>query len=246
MSLLNCPSCRVDVLAGAFCGNCGRPMPTPALASSGTRGPVATPPGMPPPPPHQPPANQGPPVGHPGFAAQQTGFGAAHFAQQPFPQQPFPQQPVPQQQPLRLGASGRRGPGIVVAITVLVLGAAGFAALGQGGTTHDITGQLSLYDSSAYSYKSSGSSCTGGSGYDDIQYGTQVVVTNEAGTTVATDALQSGTYDGTACTFDFTVHDVPNATYYRISAGRASRSGPQYSYDEIDQQHWSVHLSLGN
>ena len=128
---------------------------------------------------------------------------------------------------------------------MLALAAAGYAALGQG-EKHEVTGQLSVYDSSAYSYKTTGSSCTGGGGYDDIASGTQVVISDEAGTTVATDVLQSGTYDGSSCVFDFTVHDVPKAKYYRVSAGRASRSGPQYSYDEISKQHWSVQLSLGS
>jgi hypothetical protein len=185
-----------------------------------------------------------------GSFAQQPPFGGPPFPQQPsFAGASFPQQPgsgvyPSPQQPLRLSRSGRRGPGIIVGVTVLALVAGGYVALGQP-EKHDVTGQLSLYDSSSFYGKSAGSSCSGDGGYGDVEYGAQVVVTDEAGTTVATDTLESGSYDGTACVFDFTVHDVPKAKYYRVTTGRASRNGPQYSYDEIRQQHWSVQLTLG-
>ena len=127
---------------------------------------------------------------------------------------------------------------------MLALAAAGYVALGKA-EHHDLNGQLSLYDTDFYG-KTAGSSCSGYGGYNDIGSGTQVVVTDESGTTVATDSLSSGTYDGTYCVFEFTVHDVPKAKYYRVRAGSDTRGGPQYSYQEMSRRHWSVDLTLGS
>jgi hypothetical protein len=248
MPMVTCPFCRSTVLAGPFCGDCGRalthaPMPGAVPTMAFAAAPTAAPTGS-------------APFGSAPFGS--APFGSAPFGPQPVgappmpptgfvppfpPMPPFPPHTHgPRSTPLSLGRP-RRFTGVVVAAIVLVLGTVGYLALGSS-EHHTLTGSLSLYDSDYDG--SAGSSCSGSGGYDDIQSGTQVVVTDESGTTVATDSLSSGTYDGTSCVFEFTVHDVPKAKYYRVRAGSDTRGGPEYSFAEMQQQHWSVQLTLGN
>ena len=127
---------------------------------------------------------------------------------------------------------------------VCALGLGSFLIFG-GGEHHTITGDLSLSATSDTSL-STGDSCSGDGGYSDISDGTEVVVTNESGTTLGTATLGPGTYDGTACVFDFTFHNVGKARFYRVHAGNSNRGGPEYSYSDMGADHWSVHLTLGD
>jgi hypothetical protein len=134
---------------------------------------------------------------------------------------------------------------LISAVAVVVaLGVGGYLTLGSG-EHHTVPGSLSLYDTGSDSL-SPGEGCTGENGYDDITGGTEVVLTNESGTTLATATLETGTYDGAACVFDFTLHNVPKAKFYRVSAGNSVRGGPEYSYADMKDAHWSLSLTLGN
>lgn len=129
----------------------------------------------------------------------------------------------------------------VGAITVALLVGAAYVVFGISSESHTVTGDLSL---SASNNLSAGDSCTGDGGYSDIHEGTQVVVEDESGKTLATGAFGNGTFDGEDCVFSFSFHDVPKAAYYRIHGG--NRGVLQYSYDDMVKANWSVHLSLGN
>ncbi len=125
--------------------------------------------------------------------------------------------------------------GVVLASAVIVFG---------HGAKHTVTGDLSLSDTDFSGY-SSGSSCSGSYGYDDIDAGAEVRIKDESGTLVATGTLEPGTFDGLYCVFPFTVEDVPTAKYYEISAGNDSRGGVHFTPKEMKSRHWAAHLSLG-
>jgi hypothetical protein len=126
---------------------------------------------------------------------------------------------------------------------------AGFALLAAAGLVlagpehHTITGDIQVATSS---YNSAlGDECVTSGGYDDIEVGAQVVVQDETGRTLATGALEPGNYDGSSCVFDFTLEDIKKAAFYRVSVGREARGGLDYSYDDMVDADWSVHLTLG-
>lgn len=115
----------------------------------------------------------------------------------------------------------------------------------NGNESHTITGDLSLTDSSAFANLSPGDSCQGSGGYSDIAQGTEVIVEDESGKTLATSQFGDGTYDGSVCVFDFTFSGVPKAAFYRVHQS-GNRGVLQYSYNDMVTNHWSVHLTLGN
>lgn len=126
--------------------------------------------------------------------------------------------------------------------TVVVLLIAAFLVFGRG-ESHTVTGDLTLYDLDISS--DAGDSCSGEGGYDDIGQGSEVVVENEAGTTLATGELEDGTHDGLGCVFTFEVPDVGKAKFYRVMIGNESRGGLRFSHEQMSENDWSAHLTLG-
>lgn len=57
-----------------------------------------------------------------------------------------------------------------------------------------------------------------------------------------TTGLDQGTISG-MCTVEFTISDVPKASFYQVTVG--SHSGPSYSYQEMKSSGWRLDLSLG-
>jgi hypothetical protein len=89
--------------------------------------------------------------------------------------------------------------------------------------------------------------CIGKEGYDDIQGGAQVVVTDQTGSIIATGSLAPGTpvEAGAAylCQFAFTV-SVPNdRDFYSIEVSH--RGKLTYSLAEMESVGWSVEFELG-
>jgi hypothetical protein len=126
------------------------------------------------------------------------------------------------------------------AVAVLLLGL-GYATFG-GSESHALTGDLSLYADGDLTV---GSGCEGVGGYSDITPGAQVVVEDDTGRTLATGALGDGVFDGVACVFDFGFDAVPKASFYRIHQG-SNRGVLQYSYQDMVDSDWAVHLTLGD
>jgi len=56
-----------------------------------------------------------------------------------------------------------------------------------------------------------GHTCADTDGYDDIESGLQVSVTNESGTVIGAGAFGDGNITGSACVFQFTINNVPPA-----------------------------------
>lgn len=80
--------------------------------------------------------------------------------------------------------------------------------------TFTLTGTFELTDDAV---DDGASGCKGTGGYDDISSGTAVTVYDAAGTVIATGGLGDSTLDGSACTFDVAVEDVPKGKdFYKV------------------------------
>jgi hypothetical protein len=85
--------------------------------------------------------------------------------------------------------------------------------------------------------------CAGTNGYDDIETGLQVQVSNEAGTAIGTGELGLGEMTSTECRFSFAVQNLPIAKFYKITVGH--RGELDYSYQELQAAGWNVGFTLG-
>jgi hypothetical protein len=133
---------------------------------------------------------------------------------------------------------------VVAAVTagLVLLGAIATVAT-RGDTDHQVRGTLSLY-ADAPTWMSTGDTCSGTGGYDDIDVGAGVVVRDGSGQLLGTSQLESGRYEAGACTFEFVVRDIPDADHYSVRVG--SRGGLEYSHDEMVDNGWTVDASLGD
>jgi hypothetical protein len=95
-----------------------------------------------------------------------------------------------------------------------------------------------------------GSPCTSTAGYDDIAGGTQVVITDATGKTVAVGVHESGALkagpDATAfdarCDFPFTVTGIPaGSKFYGVHIGNTNRGVQQERPDQLK----SIALTIG-
>lgn len=87
-----------------------------------------------------------------------------------------------------------------------------------------------------------GTPCTSGAGLSDIARGTQVVIEDQSGKTVALGSLDSGTLSGVPsqsedtlkCSFAFTLSHVPAGhPFYRVGIGH--RGTTQYTAAQMHQ-----------
>lgn len=102
--------------------------------------------------------------------------------------------------------------------------------------------EMSIADTT---YDSTGRTCAGDGGYDDIRAGAQVVVTDADGGTVALGELSQGRMDGSApyatCQWRFTVADVPaGAGFYGVEV--THRGEMTFTEQELRSP---ISLSLG-
>ncbi|MFD7445821.1 hypothetical protein [Streptomyces sp. NPDC059909] len=131
---------------------------------------------------------------------------------------PAPPQPRPS---LATRISGMRP---TTALTLGAVAGAALVALAWVGTTIDFadapdtfttTGGIFLMDPDGFTNDSG--SCTGDDGYDDLDAGTEVTISDASGTVVAADSLTTGEVVGTTCLFKFTVHGIPaGSKLYRV------------------------------
>ena len=85
--------------------------------------------------------------------------------------------------------------------------------------------------------------CAGTNGYDDIEAGLQVQVSNETDATIGTGELGIGTMTSTECSFPFAVQDLPAAKFYKITVGH--RGELDYSAADLQAVGWTVAFTLG-
>lgn len=90
--------------------------------------------------------------------------------------------------------------------------------------------------------------CTGGGGYEDIRKGTQVVVRDGEGSTLATSKLGSGGITKDVglneyrCTFHFKVKDLEESEFYAVEVSH--RDEVTYTLEELKKANWEVTLTL--
>jgi len=109
-----------------------------------------------------------------------------------------------------------------------------------------VTGVLRLHDP-IYGMRAVaqvGGPCKGLGRYGDLLGGTPVVVKDQAGTVVATGALDIGRVAaGSACEFNLVVGEIPKADAYEFDIG--GRTAGRYRYDDLVARGWQVELTLG-
>ena len=120
---------------------------------------------------------------------------------------------------------------------------------------HTLTGSLDLLQStgtrsSNYDVPDGGrAGCVGLRGYADVRTGMQIRVEDETGRLIGQGGLEQGELtmnvdDATpACTFAFSVPDLPEAERYRVGSG--SRGTFAFTREELDAAGWEVTLTLG-
>jgi hypothetical protein len=110
-------------------------------------------------------------------------------------------------------------------------------------TRPSMTGILTLHDpDAAYQY---GDVCSGTGGYDDVDAGASVVVTNEQGTVIGTGSLGLGSASpGGDCVFNFTVAGLPEGRFYGVEVSH--RGKVTFSREQLEQDGWNVELTLGS
>jgi hypothetical protein len=130
----------------------------------------------------------------------------------------------------------------VGAAIVLFLCCAGMATAGAVAwkVRHDsftVTGDLTL---SGGGTGKNGTVCSGGEMYGDIAQGTQIIVSDPAGTTVAIGTLGEGLSKGHDCVFPFTVENVPKMQkFYGVTVSQ--RGTLTYTREQMKEP---LHLYL--
>lgn len=110
--------------------------------------------------------------------------------------------------------------------------------------TFTVTGGLDLKTTSvtADDLLTAGGSCAGKGGFDDISEGTQVVISDKSGTTLALGQLSNSSYDIADCHFDITVDSVPaGKSFYKVEVSH--RGGIQFTESQLRE---GITLSLGD
>ena len=103
-----------------------------------------------------------------------------------------------------------------------------------------ITGQLTLID---HRIGMDGSECYGVGGFRDIRGTMPVTVKDAEGKILAVGKTAIGRrVDNVFCVFDYSVADIPKASFYQIQFGR--RGGIIYSFDRMVESNWVVNAIL--
>lgn len=111
-------------------------------------------------------------------------------------------------------------------------------------SSHTLTGSFTLIDSDL---GGSDDNCYGTGGYDDITSSMPVTVRDGAGKILAVGSTKTGKAPKgmdflIQCEFDFQVDEVPRSDFYSVEVGR--RGELNYSFQEMEEQNWTVSLSL--
>jgi hypothetical protein len=142
----------------------------------------------------------------------------------------------------------RRVLGIAVLLVVVTAGCGGGDnkdSGGSGGGSGDVSGTISLGLNISHPAIASqfqpGEACDGtnvADEFNDISAGTQIIVKDDAGKTIATGTLNKGGWsdDRKRCVIPFSVGGVPDAKFYEISIGShhvtsSSRTGADFTLD---------------
>lgn len=128
---------------------------------------------------------------------------------------------------------------LVTGLALVVMG----GLSGCGG--HELKGAISVIEQLGLgSADRIGQGCSGTGGYDDIQAGTSVVVSDENGKVLATGHLDAGKISALeTCRFTFDLNGVPDASFYQVEVSH--RGKVTFSSDDLSKKGWQVDLTLG-
>lgn len=120
---------------------------------------------------------------------------------------------------------------------------------GKQGASIDISGTLVLTADSD-GVTSVGGTCLGAGGYEDIDEGTEVTLTNESGTILGTGMLSTGTPAvsglNTACTFTFDFGQISGkAKFYSVNIGSGHRGKITDSAADLMSAGYKFSITLG-
>lgn len=127
---------------------------------------------------------------------------------------------------------------VIVALVVIVA-VTTWRLVFAGSSTIDVNGDLTVTSTSSVS--SDKGVCTTSGGYADVKLGAQFVITDAAGSVVATAVLGPGQGVGGSCRFAFHAEVPSGSDFYGLELGR--RGVVQYSADQLAA---GPHLTLGD
>jgi hypothetical protein len=145
---------------------------------------------------------------------------------------------------------------MLAVIIVLVIGGAAAVLLAwkpwsSSTSTFTVTGTFALHGTPDLGdgegqilVTDSDSTCAGENGYDDIQDGVEVTISDSSGKTLALGDLEGSTYEAThhTCRFDIVVDGVPSGRdFYRVEVSH--RGEQQYTQADLEA---GIALTLGS
>lgn len=160
-----------------------------------------------------------------------------------------------------------RGPiilGVVAAVLLLLGGTAGVVAWaltrGSGSTSTTASvgstpssssaGQTLMGGVTLYDPPTAAAGCLQGQGgYGDIGVGTAVELQDQTGQNLASSHLgqPQASSDGRSCLYQFTISNVPPASYYQLQIGGNGHRGKlSYTSGQLAAEGWHVHVTLGH
>ena len=142
----------------------------------------------------------------------------------------------------------------VLAVVVLSLSACGSVGGSSASAEKDdgltISGSIRLTEGESLEVAGrpvDGATCYGTGGYDDMSAGTQVIVSDQDGTTIGTSQLSGGEIVDAAtnvvptCEWTFEV-PVEEAKFYDIEVSH--RGSLQFSHEDMEEKDWKVSFTL--
>jgi hypothetical protein len=82
-----------------------------------------------------------------------------------------------------------------------------------------------------------------GGGFADLVPGGQVTVANGSGSVLADGSLTGGVLSMQGCTFDFSIPQVPQSSFYQVTV--THRGALTYSLDQMESNNWTVTSTVG-
>ena len=130
---------------------------------------------------------------------------------------------------------------------VIVAGCGGEKEEAPAATTitverYNLSGSLELTDKEGITEAPDGG-CQGSSGYDDIRFGTDVVVSDPSNRVIGTSRLGEGNWTGDHCIFRYVVSNLPRVDFHKVEVSH--RGQLTYSHQELVNNNWTVEGELG-
>ncbi len=126
---------------------------------------------------------------------------------------------------------------IPLAIVAIVAGVLLVPRLAPADLT--ITGEVLLHDTRI---NTTGNSCRGSGGYDDLREGAQVVVTDATGKSIGIGTLGTGVSNTNICTWEFSVTVPAGGGIYGVEVSHRGK----LQYSEADLAGRPLKLSIGS